>query len=162
MEKLEAMILEAPSALNFTVFLNLLAEKLHGEWTVHYCSLDEWVFPEVGSASCKSCAASARATIPKIMCRKRFRKPKKIIAPQAQPQVWRFEKYNFNWLTAQTALSTVRNQYSKQIMPAAKLVNTRLLISFKKYKHLKLCFAQPFWAKNVFLPDEKNNFNTRY
>ena len=40
---------------------------------------------EVGSASFKSCAASARATILKILHRKRFRKPKKVIAPQAQP-----------------------------------------------------------------------------
>nr|XP_039257823.1 myosin regulatory light chain, smooth muscle-like [Styela clava]XP_039257824.1 myosin regulatory light chain, smooth muscle-like [Styela clava] len=30
MEKLEAMILEAPSAINFTVFLNMLADKLQG------------------------------------------------------------------------------------------------------------------------------------
>eukprot|EP00096_Caligus_rogercresseyi_P015868 TRINITY_DN8351_c0_g1_i1.p1 TRINITY_DN8351_c0_g1~~TRINITY_DN8351_c0_g1_i1.p1 ORF type:complete len:170 (+),score=10.99 TRINITY_DN8351_c0_g1_i1:57-566(+) len=30
MEKLEAMILEAPTAINFTVFLNMLADKLHG------------------------------------------------------------------------------------------------------------------------------------
>jgi len=30
MEKLEAMVLEAPSAINFTVFLNMLADKLHG------------------------------------------------------------------------------------------------------------------------------------
>nr|CAB3264131.1 myosin regulatory light chain, smooth muscle-like [Phallusia mammillata] len=30
MEKLEAMVLEAPTAINFTVFLNMLADKLHG------------------------------------------------------------------------------------------------------------------------------------
>lgn len=29
-EKLEAMVLEAPSAINFTVFLNMLADKLQG------------------------------------------------------------------------------------------------------------------------------------
>ena len=59
---------------------------------------------EVGSASHKSCAASARATTLKMLLRKRFRKPQKIIAPQAQPQVhaqvWHFEKNNFSWLTA--------------------------------------------------------------
>jgi len=38
MEKLEAMILEAPSAINFTVFLNMLADKLHGKylWKLRY------------------------------------------------------------------------------------------------------------------------------
>ena len=41
---------------------------------------------EMGSSSHKSCAASARATTLKILLRKRFRKPKKIIVPQAQPQ----------------------------------------------------------------------------
>ena len=40
---------------------------------------------EVCSASHKSCAASARATTLKILRRKRFRKPKEIIASQAQP-----------------------------------------------------------------------------
>ncbi|XP_078488467.1 myosin regulatory light chain, smooth muscle-like isoform X1 [Ciona intestinalis] len=30
MDKLEAMVLEAPSAINFTVFLNMMADKLHG------------------------------------------------------------------------------------------------------------------------------------
>ena len=30
MEKLEAMVLEAPSAINFTVFLGMLADKLYG------------------------------------------------------------------------------------------------------------------------------------
>ena len=39
---------------------------------------------EVGSASRESCAASARATTLKILRQKRFHKPKKIIAPQAQ------------------------------------------------------------------------------
>ena len=49
---------------------------------------------------------------------------------------------NFNWLIAQTSLGfTVRNQYSKQIMHAAKLVNKNLLIAFKKYKHLKMRIA---------------------
>ena len=59
-------------------------------------------YQRLGSASHKSWAASARATTLKILRCKRFRKPKKIIAPQAQ--VWRFEMYNFNWLTAQTSL----------------------------------------------------------
>ena len=65
-----------------------------------------YLWPEVGSASHKSCAASARATNLNILRRKRFRKPQKIIAPQAQPlaQVWRFEMCNSNWLTAQTSL----------------------------------------------------------
>ena len=58
----------------------------------------------VGSASHKSCVSSVRATTVKIFCRKRFRKPQKIIALQAQAQVWCFEKYNSNWLTAQTSL----------------------------------------------------------
>ena len=40
---------------------------------------------EVGSASHKSCAASARATTLKILRRNRSRKPKKIIAQQAKP-----------------------------------------------------------------------------
>ena len=53
---------------------------------------------EVGSASHKSCAASARATTLKILRCKRFHKPQKIIVPQAQ--VWRFEKCNSNRLTA--------------------------------------------------------------
>ena len=39
---------------------------------------------EVGSVSHKSCATSAHATTLKILHRKRFRKRKKIIAPQAQ------------------------------------------------------------------------------
>uniref|UniRef100_H2YY05 EF-hand domain-containing protein n=1 Tax=Ciona savignyi TaxID=51511 RepID=H2YY05_CIOSA len=30
MDKLDAMVLEAPSAINFTVFLNMMADKLHG------------------------------------------------------------------------------------------------------------------------------------
>ena len=29
-KRLEAMIAEAPAAINFTVFLNMLADKLHG------------------------------------------------------------------------------------------------------------------------------------
>ena len=44
------------------------------------------VLPEVGSTSHKSCTSSARTTTRKILRRKRFRWPKKIIAPQAQPQ----------------------------------------------------------------------------
>ena len=48
---------------------------------------NRWLLAEVGSASHKSCAARARATTLKILCRKRFRKPKEIIVPQAQPQV---------------------------------------------------------------------------
>ena len=39
----------------------------------------------MGSASHKSCAASAHATTLKILRRKRFRKPQKIIVLQAQP-----------------------------------------------------------------------------
>ena len=72
----------------------------------------------------KVCAASARATTKKILRRKLIRKPQKIIAPQAHAQVWRFEKYNSNWLTAQTSLgydtkpmfktNYERNQISKQ------------------------------------------------
>ena len=42
---------------------------------------------EVGSASHNSCAVSARATTLKFLQRKRFRNPKKIIAPQAQAKV---------------------------------------------------------------------------
>ena len=75
------------------------------------------LYTEVGSASHKSCTASARATT-----------PKKIIVLQAQ--VWRFEMHNSNWLTAQTSLGYGQNQYSKQIMHATKLVNKKLLISF--------------------------------
>ena len=44
------------------------------------------VAAEVGSTSHKICAASARATTLKILRRKRFCKPNKIIALQAQPQ----------------------------------------------------------------------------
>ena len=62
----------------------------------------------MGSASNKSCAASARAITLKMLRRKRFRKPPKIIVPQGQPQahaqVRRFKKHNSNLLTAQTAL----------------------------------------------------------
>ena len=42
------------------------------------------VLAEVDSTSHKSCTASARATTRKILRRKHFRKPKKIIAPQGQ------------------------------------------------------------------------------
>ena len=93
--------------------------------------------PEGGSASQKSCAASA--TTLKILSPKRFRKPKKIIAPRCK--VWHFEKYISNWLFAQTVLgystkpifttNYARNQISKQ----------RFLISFKKHKDLKMCIA---------------------
>ena len=48
------------------------------------CCTRQCTLPEVGSASHKSCIASARATMLKRLRRKRFRKPKKIIAPQAQ------------------------------------------------------------------------------
>ena len=44
-------------------------------------------YSEAGSTSHKCCAASAHATTLKILRRNRFRKLKKIIAPQAQPQV---------------------------------------------------------------------------
>ena len=74
----------------------------------------------------------------KIMRRKRFCKPKKIIAPQAQQQVWRFKKYNSIGLLLTLYKTTVQNQHSKQIMHATKFVNKKLLISFKKYKHLKM------------------------
>ena len=42
--------------------------------------------PEVGSANDISCAASARATTLKNLLRKCFRKPQKIIEPQAHAQ----------------------------------------------------------------------------
>ena len=42
------------------------------------------VLSEVDSTNHKSCTASAHATAQKILRRKHFRKPKKIIAPQAQ------------------------------------------------------------------------------
>ena len=54
------------------------------------------VLPEVDSTSHKNCTASARATAQKILRQKHFRKQKKIIAPQAQSQVRRFEKHNSN------------------------------------------------------------------
>ena len=40
-------------------------------------------------------------------------------------------------------------------MHETKLGNKKLLIFFKKYKHLKMRIAYPFWAKNVFIPNEK-------
>ena len=40
-------------------------------------------------------------------------------------------------------------------MPATKLVNKKLLIFFKKYKHLKMHIAWPLWAKNIFITNEK-------
>ena len=86
----------------------------------------------MGSANHKSCAASKRATTLKVLRHKRFRKPKKIIAAQPLAQVWRFEMHSFNLLTAQTSLGY------ELIMHATKLVNKKLLISFKKYKHLKM------------------------
>ena len=49
------------------------------------CSILVNIYVEVGSTSHKSCAASARATTLKILHRKHFRKPKKVIALQAQP-----------------------------------------------------------------------------
>ena len=56
---------------------NLLLVKGHSSQVFHF-------LPKVGSASRKRSAANARATTLKILRRKRFRKPKKIIAPQAQ------------------------------------------------------------------------------
>ena len=51
--------------------------------------LGPWLclWSEVGSASHSTCAASVRATTLKLLRRKRFRDPPKIIAPQAQAQV---------------------------------------------------------------------------
>ena len=40
-------------------------------------------------------------------------------------------------------------------MHATKLVNKKLWIFFKKYKHLKARIAYTSLAKNVFLPNEK-------
>ena len=42
----------------------------------------------------------------KLRRKRNYSKPQKIIAPQAQlqAQVWHFEKYNSNLLTAQTSL----------------------------------------------------------
>ena len=56
----------------------------------------------------------------KILHRKRFLKPKKIIAPPAHAEVWRFEKYYSNWLAAQTALGygtkpTIKTNYAKSL-----------------------------------------------
>ena len=42
------------------------------------------ILPEVDSTSHKTCTASTYAAARKILRRKHFRKPKKIIAPQAQ------------------------------------------------------------------------------
>ena len=36
-ERIDNMIKEAPAAINFTVFLSMLADKLHGNCTVLYC-----------------------------------------------------------------------------------------------------------------------------
>ena len=83
---------------------------------------------EVGSASHKSCTSSA--TTLKTMHRKCFRKPRKITALQAQ--VRRFEMYTSSHSLLKPHLVTVRNQYLIQIMHATKLVNKKLLISFKK------------------------------
>ena len=49
----------------------------------------------------------------------------------------------------------IRNQYLKQIMHATKLANKRLLISFKKYKHLKMRITLTFWVKNIFMFKKK-------
>ena len=49
----------------------------------------------------------------------------------------------------------VQNQYLKQITYSTKLVNKKLLIFFKKYKHLEMHFAQTSWVKNIVIPNEK-------
>ena len=33
-DKIDSMIKEAPAAINFTVFLNMLAEKMTGKWSI--------------------------------------------------------------------------------------------------------------------------------
>ena len=64
----------------------------------------------------------------KILRSKRFRKPKKknCAASATQAHVWCFEKYNSNWLTAQTAQGYSPKQYLKQIMHVTELVNKML------------------------------------
>ena len=81
-----------------TIFF-LRTTPLKIAWIAYLICLISELPAEMGSTSHISCAASARATTLKIL----HRKPLKIIAT-VQPQVWRFEKYNSNWLTAQPAL----------------------------------------------------------
>ena len=80
--------------MNFV--LQLICAKYKGIINVTKAKRLSAMNAEVGSASHKSFIASARATSLKILRRKRFRMPPKIIAPQAQPQVSRFEKHNSN------------------------------------------------------------------
>ena len=89
---------------------------------------------KMGSASHKSCVASARATTVKILRRKRFRKPQKIIALQAQPhaQVWRFEMYNSNWLTAQTSLGYGTKPIFKTNYALYQISKQKIIDSIKK------------------------------
>ena len=83
-------------------------------------------YAEVGSASHKICAASERATNLKILRRKRFREPQKIIAPQAQPQVWRLEMYNSNWLQTSLGYGTkliFKTNYARYQISQQKVID---------------------------------------
>ena len=42
-------------------------------------------------------------------------------------------------------------------MNVTKLVNKKLMIFCKKYKHMEMRYAYPIWAKNVFMFNEKRH-----
>ena len=57
-----------------------------------------------------------------------FPQAKKIIVLQAQLQVWRFEKYNSNWFTAQTSLGydtkpTFKTNYARYQISEHKIID---------------------------------------
>ena len=61
--------------------------------------------------------------------------------PQAHAQVWRFEKYNSSWLIDQTSLGYGTKPIFKTYYARYQISKQKLLISFKKYKHLKMRIA---------------------
>ena len=102
---------------------------------------------EVGDSSHKSCAASACAITLKILRHKRFCKPKNNCADSAIASASRKRTRKCDVLKSIILVDslpkphkvTLRNQYLKQSMHATKLLNKKLLIFFKKCKHLQKC-----------------------
>ena len=105
---------------------------------------------EVGSANHKSCAASARATTLKILRRKGFRKPKKLLRRKRKCDV--LKSVILIDLLLKMPKARVQNQYSTQIMQAIKIVNKRLLISFEKHKDFKCALLNLLgWRTSLYV-----------